>query len=189
MSVKLPDKLPDSILVQSTLPAYIELFKIDCSSIGITAGTSGVFFLTPNLASDGISKVTFAEQQYDPYPIDLTGLSQSSDGAFPRPRLSVANIYGSTITGANLFNTLVSVYEDLIGSEVTYIRTFGTYLSLSSAISAPPLKYYIAKKLNHDSTGISFELRSALDKERAYLPARQMLKRDFPGLGINKAIR
>ncbi len=180
------DVIVESVLAQTELPAYIELFKIDCSSIGIVGN---IFYLTPNLAADGVSKVIFGGQAYDPYPIQLTGFSQSSDGAFPRPRLDVSNIYGDSITGSNLFNIIVSIYEDLIGSEVTYIRTFATYLNLTSSISAPPLKFYIAKKLNHNSTGISFELRSALDKERAFLPARQMLKRDFPGLGINKAIR
>jgi hypothetical protein len=31
-------------------------------------------------------------------------------------------------------------------------------------------------------------LRSPLDKERAFLPKRQMLRRDFPGLSINKHV-
>lgn len=178
--------IPNNLLLQSVLPAYVELFKIDCSSIGVVGN---IFLVTPNLAADGVSKIIFGGETYDPYPIQLTGFSQSSDGAFPRPRLDVSNIYGDSITGSNLFNIIVSLYEDLIGSEVTYIRTFSSYLNIASTISAPPLKFYIAKKLNHDKTGISFELRSALDKERAFLPARQMLKRDFPGLGINKSIR
>ena len=183
---QLSDRLPDAKLAESTLPAYVELFKVDCTSI---PNNANVFYITPNLAADGVSKVIFGGQTYEPYPIALSGLAQNSDGAYPRPRLDVANIYGATITGVNIFNNLVKIYQDLIGTQVTYTRTFSIYLNLTSSISAAPLKFYIAKKLNHDNVGISFELRSALDKERAYLPARQMLKRDFPGLGINKAIR
>jgi len=190
------DIIPALTLYETALPAYVELFKIDCSSII----PNTVYYLTTSIASEvdvngietGVStKILFGTQEYTPYPIQLTGLSQTTDGAFPRARLDVANILNNAgyNSGTNLFNAHVKAHEDLIGAEVTYIRTFKTYLSLPSSISAPPMKYYIAKKLNHDSVGISFELRSALDKERAFLPARQMLKRDFPGLGINKAIR
>jgi hypothetical protein len=37
-------------------------------------------------------------------------------------------------------------------------------------------------------SSLSFELRSPLDSDRGMLPKRQMLKRDFPGLGINKVM-
>jgi lambda family phage minor tail protein L len=178
-----------SEVIRSTLTAYVELFKIDCSNIPNIPTDNSVFYLTTNLASDGISKVLFGEQAYDPYPIQITGISETSEGAYPRPTLDVANVYGYSMAGANLFNLLVSLFEDLIGAEVTYIRTFEAYLNQTSTISAAPMKFYISRKINHNSTGISFELRSPLDKERAYLPARQMLKRDFPGLGINKSIR
>lgn len=169
----------NQLVLRSELPAYIELFTIDCTSI---PEINTVYYITPHINSDGISKVFFGGQLYTPFPVQLTGFGQTADGAYPRPRLDIANIN-------KIFGTLAFIYGDLVGCSVTYTRTFKVYLNSNFKLSAPPLKYYIAKKLNHDTMGMSFELRNALDKERAYLPSRQMLKRDFPGLGINKAIR
>jgi lambda family phage minor tail protein L len=169
----------NQLVLRSELPAYVELFIIDCTSI---QDINTIYYLTPNLNTDGVTKVNFGGQIYQPFPIQLTGLSHTSDGAYPRPRIDLANVN-------KVFGTLAFIYGDLVGCSVTYIRTFAMYLNSNFHLSAPPLKYYIAKKLNHDTMGMSFELRSPLDKERAVLPARQMLKRDFPGLGINKVTR
>lgn len=172
-----PFKVFKELINLSDLPAYIELFKIDCTNI---PAVNTVYYVTPMI--NDTTPIIFGGQEYTPFPIQLTGLSQTSDGAYPRPRIDIANIN-------KLFGTLAFLYGDLVGASVTYIRTFAMYIGSSNAISAPPLKFYIAKKLNHDKMGLSLELRSSLDKERAFLPARQMLKRDFPGLGINKIIR
>ncbi len=169
----------NKLVLRSELPAYVELFVIDCTSI---PEINTIYYITPNLNTDGVTKVNFGGQVYQPFPIQLTGLSHTSDGAYPRPRIDLANVN-------KVFGTLAFIYGDLVGCSITYIRTFAMYLNSNFHLSAPPLKYYIAKKLNHDTMGMSFELRSPLDKERAVLPARQMLKRDFPGLGINKLIR
>lgn len=167
----------EQLILKPELPAYIELFEVDCTNIP-SLGT--VYYLTPMVA--GTAKVTFGLQEYIPFPLAIEGIEQSSDGAPARPTITVANIN-------KLFGTLAFLYEDLVGCKVTYIRTFSIYLNLASKISAPPLAYTVGKKLSHTSKGISWELRSPLDKERSFLPSRQMLKKDFPGLGINKSIR
>ncbi|RKZ02643.1 hypothetical protein DRQ25_18450, partial [Candidatus Fermentibacteria bacterium] len=156
---------------------FIELFEVDCTNI---PEINTVYYLTPMV--DGASKVHFGNNDYDPFPIDIEGIDQSSEGAPARPTVVIANIN-------KLFGSLSFLYEDLVGCTVTYIRTFAIYLDTANKISAPPLKYTISRKVSHTSKGLSWELRSPLDKERAFLPGRQMLKRDFPGLGINKSIR
>jgi lambda family phage minor tail protein L len=128
------------------------------------------------------STALFGGETYSPFPVHISGISQSSEGAPPRPSISIANV--NKYIGAMAFQ-----YGDIIGSTVTYIRTFEPYLNQVSRISLPPLRYYIAKKTVHDKTVLSFELRDFRDKERAYMPKRQMLKKDFPGLGINKNVR
>lgn len=157
----------------STLPAYIELFDIDCTSInGI------VYRFTPNVNNNG-TPVQFGGDTYTPYPIEITGYSATSDEAPARPTLNISNIN-------KLFGMLSFTLQDIIGAKVTYYRTFETYLNQSNKVSAAPLKFTIARKTAHNLSVLSFELRSPLDADRAMLPKRQMLKKDFPGLGINK---
>lgn len=163
---------------QSTLPAYIELFDIDCTDI---PGLGAVYRFTPNINYEAgvYSNVMFGGDAYTPFPIEITGYSQNSDGAPARPTLRIANVN-------KLFGMLSFVYADLIGAKVTYYRTFKDYLNTSVKKSAAPLKFTISRKASHNMSMVTFELRSPLDKERMMLPRRQMLKRDFPGLGINK---
>jgi len=164
-------------ILKPELPAFVELFEVDCTNI---PQISTVYYITSMV--DGISNVNFGNQNYIPFPVKIEGIEQSSEGAPARPVITVSNIN-------KLFGSLSFSYEDLVGCKVTYIRTFSTYLNTASKISAPPLKYLVAKKVMHTSKIIAWELHSFLDRERAFLPARQMLKRDFPGLGINKSIR
>lgn len=190
---------------RSTLPPYVELFEIDCTDI---PGLGAVYRYTPNvnyqgnivllseinnliltsetgetLVSDyeaGIySPIVFGSENYLPFPIEIKGYNQSTDGAPARPTLSVSNIN-------KVFGLLSFQFGDLIGAKVTYYRTFSDYLNLPTKKSAAPLKFTIARKSMHNMNILSYELRSPLDKERAMLPKRQMLKIDFPGLGINK---
>lgn len=160
--------------------AYVELFILDLSEIpGLGALT---YYLTPS--GGATNTIIFGGNTYQPWPLEISGVESSADGAPARPTLNVGNLDANKLIG-----TLVFQYSDIIGAKVTYIRTFEPYLGGEGSISMPPLKYVIGKKNAHDDRVISFELRSPLDKERSYLPNRQMLKRDFPGLGINKQIR
>lgn len=167
--------------VQSPVaPPYVELFAIDLTTIpGLGAS---IYYLTPSAWQS--SGVVWGGDTYLPWPMELTGVEASSDGAPARPHLNIGNLDANKLIGSLAF-----VYGDIIGARVTYVRTFEPYLGGSGVISMPPLKYLIGRKLAHDETAVSFELRSPLDKERAFLPNRQMLKRDFPGLGINKQFR
>lgn len=168
-------------ILKNTVPAYVELFEIDFSTTNIPALAGNVFRCAP-MATAGSTPLQFGGNSYTPFPIQISGVSFSAEGAPPRPQITIANV--NKYIGALAFQ-----YGDIIGSTVTYIRTFDTYLNTGSSISLPPLKYFISKKMSHDKTFLAFELRDFRDKERAFLPKRQMLKKDFPGLGINKNVR
>jgi hypothetical protein len=135
---------------------------------------------TPNVAGNG-TPIQFGGNSYTPYPIELIGYSTTSDEAPARPTLNISNIN-------KVFGMLSFALQDIIGAKVTYYRTFENYLNQSTKISAAPLKFTIARKTAHNPAVLSFELRSPLDADRGMLPKRQMLKRDFPGLGINKVL-
>lgn len=175
----------EQAVMASTVPGFVELFEIDLTSTNVPALVGNVFRVTPMTNSTDltdIKAVTFGGETYQPYPIQISDVSFASDGAPPRPTLSVANIN-------KYLGQLAFAYGDIIGATVTYIRTFTPYLGTNTKVSLPPLKYFIAKKTAHNRSLLTFELRDFRDKERAYLPKRQMLKKDFPGLGINKNVR
>lgn len=168
----------DGLVQRSTLPTFIELFKIDLSTI---TGQTSVYRFTPmfNTNNPGDGHIVWGGENYLPFPISISGIGFSIDDAPSRPTLNIANIN-------KLFGMLSFTVQDIIGAEVTYIRTFEQYIGGEGALSAPPLKFFIARKTAHNLMNISFELRSPVDKERAFFPKRQMLKTEFPGLGTNK---
>lgn len=167
-------------ILKPEVPAYIELFEIDLTTTNLGELSGQKLYLTPMVQAN-YTPVMFGNQQYSPFPLDITGIKQTSDGAPPRPTLAVANIN-------KYFGSLAFAYYDIVGASVVYIRTFAPYLNLGSRLSLPPMKFTIAKKLTHNKLGLTFELRIPTDKERAFMPRRQMLKKDFPGLGVNKRV-
>ena len=169
-------------IISSTLSPYVELFEMDCTSI---PGLGNIYYFTTNK-----TPITYGNIIYQPFPLKLSGIDITSDGAPARPTIEISNISNSDGSILKFIGSLAFLYQDIIGAKITYIRTFSDYLNINnSRISGPPLKFFIAKKTSHNKLSLAFELRSFLDKERAYLPKRQMLKRDFPGLGLNKNIQ
>jgi lambda family phage minor tail protein L len=151
---------------------YIELFKVDLSTI---PGLTTIYYLTPS----SNTSVIWSGNTYTPWAIQLEGLEANADGSPPRPTLSIGNLDLAKVFGVQVFAN-----SDLIGAEVSYIRTLDSYLN--TAISLPPVTMTIGRKMSHNSQVIQFEMRFFNDKERGYLPDRQMLKSAFPGLGTGR---
>lgn len=164
-------------VLESTLPSYIELFIIDCRNI---AAINDIFFVSPS-ATD-TETIQFNGHTYEPFPIQISGVAQNSVEAPARPSLSIANVN-------NIFGKLARDYNDIVNAKVTYTRTFAEFLGLSGTISAPPIKYVVRKKVSQDRNVISFELGSILDYERATLPKRRILRKDFPGTTHSSFVR
>jgi lambda family phage minor tail protein L len=164
----------DNLVRDPNLPPYIQLFELDLTTIG----RPEIFYYTPMTDRNG-QVVVRNGQPYQPFPISISGLEKTTTGAPPRAELHIANVLEP-----RLFGTLAALYGDLIGVKVTYIRTFEVYLN--SSMSAPPWRFEIRKLKSKNKNGLVFEMRSPLDRDRKWLPARQMLKKDFPGIGINK---
>lgn len=167
-------------ILKSEVPAFVELFEIDLSTTNIPELLGQTLYLTPIKAST--ATIGFGTGiNYSPFPLEITGIEDSTDAAPARPQLVISNI-------SKYMGSLAFLHSDIIGASVTYIRTFAPYLNLASRLSLPPQKFVIRQKLTHNKLMLTFELGSPLDKERAYLPKWQMLKKDFPGLGVNKRV-
>lgn len=165
-------------VLKSELPPYIKLFEIDLSPTKIPELTNVVLRLTPS--GNYINKViSFGGYEFTPYPIEITNIELTSDGAPARPTLNIATI-------DHFVESLAFIYNDIIGAEVTFTETFEPYLNKPTRISMRVYKFLISQKLANPPGVISFELVMPMDNEYSYLPAEQMLKKDFPGLATNR---
>lgn len=160
---------------QPVVSAYIELLQIDVRIEGELTS----YYYTP--MTNGSSAVQWNYKTYLPFPFQLEGVSFATDAAPARPTLIIANVLPG-----KLFGTLAFLHGDLVGMKVYHTKTLGNYLGISSNIKLKQTAYTIGRKISHNRQAISFELRSPQDKDRSVLPRRQMLKKDFPGLGIIK---
>lgn len=179
-------EIDPSLYHQAVLPAFIELFDILIPDeiASLTEISQQEFYYTPmtKMNPEGEEQyITFDSRLYVAFPIKITGLERTTSGAPPRAELHFANV-----VAPRLFGALAFLFGDIIGATVIYRRTFDNPSYLSAGLQAPPMKFTIVRKVTHNRTGVSFELKTPLDDDRNWLPGRQMLQRDFPGLGINK---
>lgn len=167
-------------VLDAELPAVIDLFDINLETTNLPEFINLVYRVTPSGTSNG-KPLVFGGHEYIPYPIKIEGIEETSDGAPARPKLTIANVQ-------KLFGTLAFIYNDIVGTEITYRRTFEPYLGTNNSISMPPKVWIIGRKISSTKDIIIFELQEETDDERNYLPSKQMLRSEFPGLGTNKAM-
>jgi len=155
---------------------WVDLFVLDASSKG-----AGFFYFHAG-ENEFKSNVVWQGQEYSAIPVEASGFSYDS-GAFPRPKIKLANIQG-------IFSTLIRSYNDLIGMKVTRKRTSVRYLDAVNFIdgnpNANPSEYledeifYITQKTSENKLYIEFELGSALDLKGVYLPSRIIVPNHCP---------
>lgn len=116
-------------------------------------------------------------RDYIAIPIQAEGFDISSDGAYSRPEITIANIgsvFSSAVGGLD--------YQDLIGKRVTKITTFKKYLVGESAdsssapgVSLPKIVYVIDRVKAKNIISITFELASPFDLAGITLPRRVVI--------------
>lgn len=118
--------------------------------------------------------MVFDGNKYFPQPIHAEGFERNSQGASPRPKLSVSNTTRILMAGIITLN-------DLVGATFTRQRTFRKHLDDGSdpdPTAVFPLDVFrINRKLRQNKKIIEFELASPTDQQGALIPARQCLKR------------
>lgn len=160
-------------LQQDILSGYIELFELDCTSIG-----GDIHRFTPSIPQNN-QYITFDNQDYILIQIDFSGLSVKSDGSQARPTMSISNVNRVLLAS-------VIALGDLVGAKLTRKRTFANYLDNGS--DPNPNAYiedvfYISQKTSQSPSVITFELCTALDLTELKIPGRQCLKKEFPAIG------
>lgn len=146
--------------------AIVSLFTLDTSSLG-----GPVMRFTQS--SKAYGPVTFQGISYDPVDVEFEGLETTGLGAFPTPRITLANTNG-------VVQALVNTYGDLNGSYLQRIRTFARFLD--GEPDADPTSFFgpdiyrIERKVDDNESSIEWELSTSIDQEGAMIPGRVIIK-------------
>lgn len=171
----IPDYNDVSSDIQRLDPStIIDLYEVDTQTL-----PGGGFLRFHAGVNDLMSNIIWQGNTYTPYPIDITGFEYNSEGATPRPKITISNMSG-------LVGALAYENNDLIGLKVTRKRTFKKYLDRENFLnginpSADPNAhfideiYFIDRKVLENKLIVEFELASALDLQGITLPRRQVL--------------
>lgn len=165
--------------------AVIELFQLELNVAQHGISTTYYFHSGVNQLNTDIA---WAGQIYAALPFEADGFEWNGQGSLPRPKLRVANIFG-TIT--QLLATLLDENGNQIGLEgakVTRIRTLGRYLDAVNFPGGvnptadpyaewPREIYYIDRKSTETRDVVEFELASAFDLAGVRAPRRQCVTR------------
>lgn len=161
-----PSKLKAESQKAVTEP-LISLYVLDLARYN-----SGVLRFTPQLGRDG-KPLSFGGETYFPHPVEVDGFARNAQGQFARPRMRVSNLNVA-------FTALIISGKDLVGCEMTRIRTFARFLDDGDQPDPNqhfPLEIYrIERKTAHTNAYVEWELASAIDVEGSLLPRRQIIR-------------
>ena len=158
--------------------AIIELYELDASPFG---GSVYYFHAGTNNLTQA---VTWQGQEYQPYPVQITGFEISTGGQIPRPKMAVSNVSG-------IITALVLAYDDLLGAKVTRKRTMQKYLdavnfaggvnpNADPTAEFPDDIYYVERKTSENKSAVEFELSASFDVQGVKLPRRQIIQNICP---------
>lgn len=145
----------------------LELLEVDASAMG------GSIHRIVNSRTDA-GAVTFEGMIFTPVPFKSEGWAWDSTGSPPRPTVTVADV-----DGLLLYATMAA--QDYVGVPVR--RWLTTTELLSTGTYRGPEIWQVLRKMEADGSYLKFELGTVFDASTAQIPARVMIKADFPGLG------
>tara|TARA_B100000470_G_C19787816_1_gene390732 strand:- start:61 stop:1095 length:1035 start_codon:yes stop_codon:yes gene_type:complete len=147
---------------------------------------SSTLYFHPGL-DENLDKLYFEDatspykiREYEPFPIEMTGIEYNADGATNRPTLTVANV-------TTIFSDLIdATNESLIGQTVTIRQTLKDNLSDETAyaintgngslpIEFPKKKFIIDRIAGETALAVTFELSSPYDLQGIKVPNRQVV--------------
>lgn len=147
--------------------ARVELFALDATNLG----AEEVFLFCSSKAQSGA--VVYDGNTYVPIPVEATGFEANTEGSLPTPRLKIGNV-------TRVLSSLVTDYADLVGAQLTRIRTFKQFLD--GEPDADPNAYFapdqfkIERKVTQNKVFIEWELSADLDQEGRKLPGMQCVR-------------
>lgn len=120
---------------------------------------------------------------YSAIPVEMDGLSVSSDGASNRPILTIANVEHVFTDGIEQETGRYLRFKDLVGLKLVKRQTLEKYLigqPSTSNVELPRQSYYIDRIAEENNQSVKFELATPYDLENIQIPARVVIGKFCP---------
>ena len=199
--------IPVSELQKLNPSARIELFVMELVeglhyATGNPSNVPTIYRFHAGSSINSNAEIVWQGNTYQRFPITFEGAEFTGRGQVPRPTLTVANLGGITRSGSVITVTdlmiivnLTTPHNDLADAKITRITTLASELDAANFPSSsnpfgtpssnelPQEIFFIDRKTNESREVVQFELIGALDQANKKLPARQVTRKDFAGVG------
>ena len=137
-------------------------------------GSGGPFPWSEPRADGSPRNVVFGGVSYTPFPLLIEGISWTTRGAMPRPRVTVPDV-------DSYFTQLLVGYESLLACSVSRVRVFAANLDggpdPDSTSFFGPETWYVDRIARHRAgEEVVIELANPLDLQGKMLPGRQVIR-------------
>ena len=199
--------IPVSELQKLNPSARIELFVMELVeglhyATGNPSNVPTIYRFHSGTNMNTNANIIWQGNTYERFPITFEGAEFTGKGQVPRPVLTVANLGGIsrsgsviTVTDLMIIVNLTTPHNDLADTKITRITTLASELDAAnfpgnnnpfgtpSSNELPQEIFFIDRKTTESRDIVQFELVGALDQANKKLPARQVTRNDFPGVG------
>ena len=199
--------IPISELQKLNPSARIELFVLELVeglhyATGNPSNVPTIYRFHSGTNMNTNANIIWQGNTYQRFPITFEGAEFTGRGQVPRPVLTVANLGGIsrsgsviTVTDLMIIVNLTTPHNDLADAKLTRITTLASELDAAnfpsnnnpfgtpSSNELPQEIFFIDRKTSESRDIVQFELVGALDQANKKLPARQVTRKDFAGVG------
>lgn len=192
--------IPISELQKINPSSIIELFALQLFTA--IHGSNQVLRFHSGSNMNSNAEIIWQGNSYQRLPVEATGFEESGEGQHPRPILRIANLLkfdalGQVVTVSDLLILINATtnQNDLLDAKVTRIKTTADNLDAAnfpnnqnpfgtpSSDEFPQRIFFIDRKVTENRAFVEFELVSKIDLHGKKIPARQVTRNDFPGVG------
>ena len=199
--------IPHAELQKMNPNSIIELFELELVeglhyATGNPSNVPTIYRFHSGGNIDTYANIVWQTNTYERFPIEASGYEFAGEGKIPRPTLVMSNLGGITRLGSVLRVTdllitvnLVTAHNDLLDAKVTRRTLTADALDASnfsgntnpfgtpSSDEFPKEIHFIDRKIQESRDLVSFELVNRLDMQNKRVPARQVTRKDFDGVG------
>ena len=199
--------IPVSELQKLNPSSRIELFVLELVeglhyATGNPSSVPTTFRFHAGSSMNSNAEIIWQGNSYQRVPITFDGAEFSGKGQIPRPTLTIANLGGIsrssaviTMTDLMIIVNLTTPHNDLVDAKLTRITTLASELDAANFPSSsnpfgtpssnelPQEIFFIDRKVQENRNFVEFELVSEIDLAGKKIPARQVLRTEFAGVG------
>tara|TARA_R100001443_G_scaffold18972_2_gene30276 strand:- start:327 stop:944 length:618 start_codon:yes stop_codon:yes gene_type:complete len=199
--------IPHSELQKINPNSIIELFELELVeglhyATGNPSNVPTIYRFHSGTNIDSYANIVWQSNTYERFPVVASGYEYAGKGQIPRPQIIMSNLGGITRLGSVIRVTdllvsvnLVTPHNDLLDAKLTRRTLTADALDASnfsggtnpfgtpSSNEFPKEIHFIDRKIQESRDAVQFELVNRLDMQNKRVPARQVTRKDFEGVG------